>query len=129
MNLLLDTHALIWALNEPTKLAPAARRQIEDVSNRVYVSAASAWEMAIKVGLGKLKLPPALEVWLPERLAEARLTELPVEIKHALAVRQLPPHHSDPFDRLLLAQALVDGLTLVSRDPAMAPYGVKTIRC
>lgn len=85
--------------------------------------------MAIKVGTGKLVLPSALEAWLPERLAQARMTELPVLIKHTLAVQQLPHHHNDPFDRLLIAQALVEGLTLVSRDPVMARYGIPILRC
>jgi PIN domain nuclease of toxin-antitoxin system len=129
VNLLLDTHAIIWALNEPASLAHGARRRIEDLSNRVFVSSVSTWEMAIKAGTGKLVLPPALDAWLPARLAEARMTELPVQIKHTLAVQQLPPHHNDPFDRLLLAQALVEGLTLVSRDPTIARYGIPLLPC
>ena len=129
MNLLLDTHAIIWSLEAPEKLTLGARAAIEDLGNRVYVSPASTWEMTIKVGTGKLALPPALQSWLPARLAAVRMAELPVLMRHTLAVEQLPHHHNDPFDRLLLAQALMEGLTLVTRDPVMGAYGVPLLRC
>ena len=129
MELLLDTNALIWALSDPHHLAPSARAHLEDGRNRLFVSAASTWEIAIKVALGKLRVPPALETWLPARLAEAQMTQLPIAVSHTLVVEHLPSHHKDPFDRLLIAQALAERLTVVSADTHLARYGVRVIPC
>lgn len=118
--LLLDTHILLWVLAEPKKLKPELRELISDGANEVYVSAASAWEIEIKQTLGKLRAPEDLEA----QLAAARLEELPVRIKHAVAMRRLPPWHRDPFDRLLIAQARVEQLTLVTRDEKFRSYDV-----
>jgi len=100
MNMLLDTHALVWALHAPQKLADPARAAIEDGANAVYYSAASVWELAIKSGKGLIEL----DVRFLEAAAEAPFTELPLRGSHAWAVRSLPPIHSDPFDRILAAQ-------------------------
>ena len=121
MNLLLDTHVLIW-WDEGRRLAAEARRAIADADS-VYVSAASAWEVAIKTGLGRLRPTRTVE----EAVDESGFLELPVTFRHAERVGKLPPHHRDPFDRLLIAQADVEELTLVSRDSVFARYGVGVI--
>ena len=112
MTLLLDTHVFLWWLDDPLLLSKAARKAISDGKNTVYVSAAVAWEIAIKRALGKLDAPDDLEAVMTAN----RFQPLPVTIPHALAVGSLPPHHRDPFDRLLIAQARHEGLKLVSRD-------------
>jgi PIN domain nuclease of toxin-antitoxin system len=121
VNLLLDTHVLIW-WDEGRKLTGAARRAIE-AADTVYVSAASAWEVAIKIGLGRLRPTRTVE----QAVEESGFLELPITFRHAERVASLPAHHRDPFDRLLIAQAEVEGLTLVTRDPAFGPYAVERI--
>ncbi len=124
MRLLLDTHVLLWALEAPQRLPAGIRAAIEDTENDVYASAASAWEIAIKQSLGKLPVPRAD---LLETLSCANLAELPVTLKHAQATRLLPPIHRDPFDRMLVAQAQTEGLSLVSRDPLVRRYPVTVL--
>jgi PIN domain nuclease of toxin-antitoxin system len=121
VNLLLDTHVLIW-WDEGRRLAAEARRAIADADS-VYVSAASAWEVAIKTGLGRLRPIRTVE----QAVDESGFLELPVTFRHAERVGKLPPHHRDPFDRLLVAQADVEELTLVTRDTVFARYGVAVI--
>jgi PIN domain nuclease of toxin-antitoxin system len=121
VNLLLDTHVLIW-WDEGRRLAAEARRAIADADS-VYVSAASAWEVAIKTGLGRLRPTRTVE----QAVDESGFLELPVTFRHAERVGKLPPHHRDPFDRLLIAQADVEELTLVTRDAVFAGYGVGVI--
>jgi PIN domain nuclease of toxin-antitoxin system len=123
MTLLLDTHALLWWLDDPQLLSKAARKAITDGKNTVYVSAAVVWEIAIKRSLGKLDAPHDLE----RAMASNRFLPLPVTIPHALAVELLPDHHRDPFDRLLIAQAQHEGFKLVSRDSHVPLYGVPHI--
>lgn len=123
MRLLLDTHALLWALGLPDELRPEARLAIEDIRNDVFVSAASAWEIAIKRALGRLDAPTDLV----EATRVVGFGELPIRVAHALAVERLPPLHRDPFDRMLVAQAVVEGLTIVTRDPHFEPYGVDVL--
>jgi PIN domain nuclease of toxin-antitoxin system len=120
MTLLLDTHTFLWWLDDPALLAESARKAIADGKNLVYVSAAVAWEIAIKRSLGKLNAPEDLEA----AMAANRFLPLPVTVPHALAVATLPDHHRDPFDRLLIAQARHEGFQLVSRDPFMKLYDV-----
>jgi PIN domain nuclease of toxin-antitoxin system len=120
VRLLLDTHALLWALGLPDELRLEARRAIEDARNDVFVSAASAWEIAIKRALGRLEAPDDLG----DAIEAVGFAELPITIGHALAVERLVRHHRDPFDRMLIAQALVEGLTIVTRDARFEPYGV-----
>ena len=122
MKLLLDTHVLLWWLAEEP-LEAGAREAIESPRNVVCVSAASAWEMGIKVGLGKLRPPESLSI----RLREERFTPLPVTVEHGLRVGELPLLHKDPFDRLLVAQAQLEGLTIVTRDERIAQYDVETL--
>lgn len=123
MTLLLDTHTLLWWLDDPALLSKAARNAIANGKNAVYVSAASAWEIAIKRALGKLTVPDDLEAVL----ASNRFLPLAVTLRHALATFNLPPIHRDPFDRLLLAQSKIEGLTFVSRDANVPLYGVQNI--
>jgi PIN domain nuclease of toxin-antitoxin system len=121
MRLLLDTHLLLWALAEPEKLGSKARSVIEDPENEVLFSAASIWEVAIKAGLGR----PDFAV-RPEEVAQAALeagfAELPVRAEVAARVADVPPHHRDPFDRLLVAQAMAGPMRLYTADPLLPPY-------
>lgn len=123
MRLLLDTHVLLWWLDEPSRLTVEARGAIRHGRNAVYVSAAVAWEIAIKKALGKLEAPDDLEAVLEV----CRFRTLPITVAHAEAAGRLPDHHRDPFDRMLVAQARLEGLTVVSRDAAMKAYGVAVI--
>ena len=123
MRLLLDTHVLLWALTDDPSLSAAARAAIVDGRNRVVVSAVSAWEITIKRSLGKLRAPADLA----EEVAAHRFTPLALSLEHALAVGALPDLHRDPFDRLLVAQAGVEGLTIVTRDRAIARYDVDVL--
>jgi PIN domain nuclease of toxin-antitoxin system len=118
MRLLLDTHIFLWAVAGSTQLKPAVRRLIES-ADAVYVSAASIWEIAIKARLGKLEADP-LE--LSAAIGPSGFLELPISATHAAGVAQLEPHHSDPFDRLLIAQALAEPLRLVTVDEILAKY-------
>ena len=124
MNLLLDTHVLLWALDDSASLSHQARAAIADGGNAVFVSAATAWEISIKRALGKLHVPA--DSYL-EELRVHRFTALDISTEHALAVADLPPHHADPFDRMLVAQAQVEMLTLVTHDPRMRAYDVQII--
>ena len=124
MKLLLDTHIVLWTALEPERLSVQIRAAVEDSENDVYVSAVSAWEIAIKQALGKLMLDRPAEHWLPEVLRKSGFDALDVSFASALRVRALPHHHRDPFDRLLVAQALEESLTLVTHDAQLAIYGV-----
>jgi PIN domain nuclease of toxin-antitoxin system len=119
VRLLLDTHVLLWALSDPARLGPA-HDVIVDGRNDVYVSSASAWEITIKRALGKLRAPKDLA----EQIQAARFTALEISLAHALVVGELPDLHCDPFDRMLIAQALTEGLTLVTADPAITAYKI-----
>lgn len=120
MNLLLDSHALLWALAAPEKLSVAASREIANPSNLVYFSPASVWELELKRARGKIELP---ELWV-EAVGRAGFLELAITSAHAVAAGRLPWHHQDPFDRMLVAQAREHGLQLVSRDRIAAAYGI-----
>jgi PIN domain nuclease of toxin-antitoxin system len=121
---LLDTHALLWMLRGEQRISKAARAVIDDPAAPLVVSAASLWEIAIKRSLGKLKAPADLA----RRLAAGGQVELlPIFPRHADAVADLPWHHRDAFDRLLVAQALLEDLTLLSADPQLADYGVSVV--
>jgi PIN domain nuclease of toxin-antitoxin system len=124
---LLDTHAFLWWLMKADALSEHARLIMSEGETDLLLSAASAWEIAIKVQIGKIRLPAPAAAWIPLKMAEADIVGLPVEVGHALRVAELPPHHRDPFDRLLAAQALVEGLPLITDDPHFAPYGVDLI--
>ena len=123
MNLLLDSHALLWALHDPERLTPAAREAISDPRRIVHFSAASAWELELKAAKGKLSFAAD---WLAEAQA-MRFVELPVTARDAQLSAQLPWHHNDPFDRLLVAQAIARGLQLATRDPLVMAYDVSVL--
>jgi len=128
MRLLLDTHVVLWALGGNPRLKESVRAAIAEPANAVYVSAATAWELAIKAAIGKAKFPERVDQWLPVELARSRFQELPVTVRHAAAVESLPAHHNDPFDRLLVAQARIEGLILVTADRVLRRYQVKLLR-
>lgn len=118
MRLLLDTHAFLWWCADDARLPESERQAIRDGRNDVFLSAASVWEMAIKQTLGRLRVPePASAV-----VTRLGIASLPVSFEHAEATVVLPPLHRDPFDRLLVAQATIEGLTIVTRDPAIRSY-------
>ena len=123
MRLLLDTHALLWWLGDDPRLGAAVREQIADPQVEVSVSAASAWEIAIKQALGRLEI----RADLPSALAASGFRELPITIADALMAGSLPRHHRDPFDRILVAQALREGCTIVTADPDIALYGAPVL--
>jgi PIN domain nuclease of toxin-antitoxin system len=123
VRLLLDTHAVLWALSQPDQLSAEARERVADPANTVAVSAVSAWEIAIKTAAGKLKF----DVDLAQAMANTGFLPLPITIEHALVAGHLPPHHRDPFDRMLVAQAIMDGWTLVTRDSRLPVYGVPVL--
>ncbi len=121
MKLLLDTHVLLWAAGQPEKLTPAARQQLEAPENELLFSAASLWEIAIKHGLGRddFRVAPRL---LRRGLLDNGYIELPITSAHAVALDSLPPIHKDPFDRMLVAQSITEGVTLLTADPLVAQY-------
>ena len=127
MRVLLDSHAFLWFIAGDAKLSRPARSAIEDSSNTVYVSAASIWEIGIKNSLGKLPLGQPFDVLIPRELAGNGFAYLPIEVAHIAQSTRLPFHHYDPFDRLLIGQAIVEDMPLVSRDSAFEPYAVRTL--
>jgi len=126
MNLLIDTHALLWWLGAPQRVPSAAARALRDLENRVYVSAAVAWEMAIKVNLGKLDAHGVVANFR-ELMAAKGFHRLAISTDHALRAGMLPRHHSDPFDRMLIAQAQALNCPIVSADARLDNYGVRRI--
>jgi PIN domain nuclease of toxin-antitoxin system len=123
VKLLLDTHAALWLLSGDERLSENAGRELTDDGNQVLLSAAVAWEVAIKRALGKLVVPDEyLRI-----LLDAGVRPLPVSLDHAAAIARLPPHHRDPFDRMLIVQATMEGAAVVSRDAAFQPYGVPLV--
>jgi PIN domain nuclease of toxin-antitoxin system len=127
VRVLLDTHAWLWMLTEPERLGDALAI-VEDARNELLLSAASSWEIAIKYTLGRLPLPEPPAAYVPARIASTGVTPLAVEHSHALAVAELPDHHRDPFDRILVAQAVLEAVPIVSGDQALARYEVEVIR-
>jgi PIN domain nuclease of toxin-antitoxin system len=124
VRLLLDTHAFLWWITDDDRLSERAGGLIADGTNEVFFSAASAWEIAVKAGLGRIRLPENAWSFTPEQLERNAFRPLPVHVAHAVAVIALPNVHGDPFDRLLVAQAMSEGLTIVSTDPWLARYQV-----
>lgn len=125
MNFLLDTSTWIWSLADLERLSKTVRDLLAEGNRHVFhLSAVSAWEIAIKSSLGKLKLPASAAEYVPATLMRQGIRSLPVTTSHAVAVEELPFHHTDPFDRLLIAQARLEGLTILSRDQAFRKYGV-----
>lgn len=120
MRLLLDTHTLVWAITEPERVAPEALELIEASENEVFVSVVSPWELAIKLSRRRIELPQVFY----ETLRDGQFSLLPVTIHHTEVIASLPHHHRDPFDRMLIAQAQVEGLTLVTSDREIRRYPV-----
>ena len=127
MRLLVDAHAVIWAVDDPSKLGPRAATALQNPDNDLLLSAGTIWEIAIKVGLGKLSLSMSYGEWMHRAITDLALTVLPITVEYAEVQGSLPRHHGDPFDRLLAAQAQVENITLVSADPGFDPYGIKRL--
>jgi PIN domain nuclease of toxin-antitoxin system len=127
MKLLLDTHTFIWWANEPEKLSEKAVTACQDNSNTLILSVVSVWEMQIKMQSGKLKISRPIEELIKTQQQANGLQVLPIELAHVLSLSSLTSHHKDPFDRLLIAQANVEGAILISVDPVFASYGIKVL--
>ena len=127
MKVLLDTHTFLWWNMGGEQLSPRAREIIADGRNEIFISAASAWEIAIKAARGRLVLPEEPARYVISRMSQHRFLSLPVQVGHALRVYDLPPHHADPFDRLLIAQSQLESLPLVSRDEDIQKYDLEII--
>lgn len=127
MKLLLDTHVLLWALEDDVRLSRKARALLLDEGHTLLWSAASTWELAIKASLGRIRFATPLAEYLPHKLEAEGIVSLPITDPHAAAVESLPRHHHDPFDRLLIAQALVEELALLSADKVMKRYDVEVV--
>lgn len=127
MKVLLDTSAFLWAITEDDRLGSEARRKIVSPANEVFLSTASSWEISIKFGLGKLPLPEDPARYVPRQREAAGFAALPIDEDAVLQVHRLPPHHRDPFDRLLVSQALAGGLILATNDPLIEAYPVRTL--
>ena len=124
MNLLLDTHSFIWFVEDSPSLSAQARALIQEPTNAVFFSMASVWEMAIKISLGKLDLSQPFDLFIPNQLLLNDITILDITVNHTLRVATLPFHHRDPFDRLLIAQSLVERMPCVSIDSVFDAYSV-----
>lgn len=127
MKLLLDTHTLIWAVDDPAQLGAQAVAELQDPTNELLLSAGSIWELAIKVGAKKLELSTPYRQWILQAISDLGLTILPISVEYANVQTELPRHHKDPSDRLLVAQSLYDQIPIVSVDPQLDAYGVTRI--
>lgn len=127
MRLLLDTHAFLWFITADAQLSSAAESAIRKPGNEAFLSTASVWEIAIKVSLGKLPIPLPLDTFIPAQLQLNRITLLPIELQHAFEVSRMALHHRDPFDRIIIAQAQVEDLDVVSADAMFDAYPVRRL--
>lgn len=127
MRVLIDTHTLLWAVDEPSKIGAMALTALQDPINVRFLSAATIWELAIKVGQGKIVLSMPFRQWMDTAIADLKLIVLPVTVEYADKQVALPPHHKDPFDRMIIAQVLVEGISIASIDVALDAYGVSRI--
>ena len=127
MKLLLDTHVVMWAVDEPEKLSDTARQLLEDTTNELLLSAATMWEMSIKYGNEKLKLSAPFRDWIAQASRELDLRNLGISVEHCDTQTRLVKHHKDPFDRLLIAQAIAEDIPVVSADVAFDPYPVRRL--
>jgi PIN domain nuclease of toxin-antitoxin system len=127
VKLLLDTHTLIWAVDDSSQLGPHAVVALRDLSNELILSAGSIWELAIKVGATKLRLSMSYRQWMSQAISDLDLTILPISVEHASVQAELPRHHKDPFDRLFIVQALHERIPIVSLDAQFDVYGVTRI--
>jgi PIN domain nuclease of toxin-antitoxin system len=127
MRLLVDSHALIWAVDDPSHLSSAATVALQDPANTLLVSVATIWEIAIKISLGKLTLSLAYRDWMNRVIGDLSLGILPITVDYADVQVKLSWHHRDPFDRLLVAQSMAEGIRIVSSDTQLDAYGVARI--
>jgi PIN domain nuclease of toxin-antitoxin system len=127
LDLLFDTHSFIWWADEPGKLSPSAQSVLLDEKNRLFVSDVSIWEIQIKLQLGKIKLKLPLADLVESQQSDNGVEILRVTTEHILALDQLPPHHKDPFDRLLIAQSIVEDITIVTVDQQFSAYPAKLL--
>ncbi len=127
MKVLLDTHAFLWWITDDPRLSPRAREIIADGTNVLFLSASSGWEIAIKAKLGRLRLPDEPERFILKQLESNAIEVLPVQMSNALHVYALPDHHRDPFDRLLIAQAQLEKLPILTADPQISRYEIETV--
>lgn len=127
MKLLLDTHTLLWFIGGSSRLSSAARILIEDSENEKFVSIVSIWEIAVKVSIGKMSLSSPFDILFPHQLQINGFELLPVEVEHTSVVASLPFHHRDPFDRLLIAQSIIEDFAIVTADSAFADYTAKLL--
>ena len=128
MKILLDTQCWLWMSLSPERFSSSARKLVEDRQHALYLSAASAWEISIKHALGKLRLPEPPVSYVPARTTALGVIPLPIGQHHALHVASLPLHHRDPFDRMLVAQAQIEELPILTADPIFSSYDVTAIR-
>jgi PIN domain nuclease of toxin-antitoxin system len=128
VRILLDTHAWLWLVIDPERMRPDSRALASDPTNDILLSAASAWEIAIKYANGRLTLSEPPRSFVPSRMARTGAIGLSIEHAHALATATLPRHHADPFDRLLIAQAQVESLPILTADPVFGDYDVAVLR-
>jgi len=126
---LLDTAIFLWSLEAPETLNRPALALLEDTTTELFLSAASSWEISIKSALGKLRLPEAASSYVPKRLTSQGIRSLPISHIHALAAGELPRHHADPFDRMLVAQARSEDMVLMTADPSFKRYGIDILWC
>ncbi len=127
MRALLDTHAFLWWISDDRRLSDRAREIIADGRNELYFSAASGWEISIKAGLGRLEVPEDLQRFISDQLSRNAFQSLPIYLSHALHTRTLPGHHRDPFDRILVSQALLEEMPLLSADLQISRYPVEVV--
>jgi PIN domain nuclease of toxin-antitoxin system len=127
VRLLIDTDTLIWAMDDPGKLSGPAARALQDPANELLLSAATIWEMAIKIGQGKLRLSLSYRRWMEKAIADLELATLPATIEYAEQQASLPSHHKDPFDRLIIAQARIEKAQVVCDDATFDAYGIARI--
>lgn len=127
MRLLVDTQCFLWMTAAPGRFRASTRQLLQSRATTLYFSAASAWELAIKCGLGKLQLPEAPAAYVEARLKLTRTTPLPLALAHALRVADLPAHHRDPFDRLLVAQAQIEKLAILTADRQLSSYDIEIV--
>jgi PIN domain nuclease of toxin-antitoxin system len=127
LKVILDTHAFLWWIADSDRLSRRAREILGESGNTLFLSAASAWEIVLKQQIGKLKLPQPAGKYIPSQLAMNRIDTLPISLSHTLRLADLPLHHRDPFDRILIAQSIVERMPIVTADPLFAHYSAKTL--
>ena len=125
MNILLDTHAFLWFIIDNPMLSSSARILIENINNDRFISLASIWEIAIKTSLNKLEIAKPFSEFIPNQLKQNYINLLPINISHLIKVAELPFHHRDPFDRLMISQSLIEKIPIISKDTVFDDYGIK----